>query len=69
MANLIPEELYNLLVEKQALIQDPIVVPRNYSSLKTQTIQQELRDEIEALIKLFGEGLETFRQGFLDRCK
>ncbi|KTC96218.1 ankyrin repeat domain-containing protein [Legionella feeleii] len=69
MANLIPEELYHLLVEKQALIQDPIVVPHNYSSLKTQTIQQELRDEIEALIKLFGEGLETFRQGFLDRCK
>ncbi|KTC96219.1 Ankyrin repeats (3 copies) [Legionella feeleii] len=69
MANLITEEFHHLLVEKQQLIQNGVELVHDYPSLKAQTIQQELHDEIEALVKLLGEGLETFRQGFLDRCK
>ncbi|WP_412754248.1 hypothetical protein [Legionella donaldsonii] len=69
MANLLTEELYHLLVEKQALIQDPITVPHDYPSLKVQTLQQELRDEIDALLTLLKQGIDVFRQGFLERCK
>ncbi|WP_412754247.1 hypothetical protein [Legionella donaldsonii] len=69
MANLLTEELYHLLVEKQALIQDPIIVPHGYPSLKAQTIQQELGDEIDALLTLLKQGIDVFRQGFLARCK
>ncbi|MFW2540941.1 MULTISPECIES: hypothetical protein, partial [unclassified Legionella] len=69
MANLLTEELYHLLVEKQALIQDPITVPHGYPSLKAQTIQQELGDEIDALLTLLKQGIDVFQQGFLARCK
>ncbi|MFW2569420.1 hypothetical protein [Legionella sp. 29fVS95] len=69
MANLLTEELYHLLVEKQALVQDPITVPHGYPSLKAQTIQQELGDEIDALLTLLKQGIDVFQQGFLARCK
>lgn len=70
VANSITEELYKLLLRAVLESQNnPVTVARNYQSLKAQIIQQELQEELNALSALLEQGIEVFRQGFLDRCK